>query len=195
LWDLPIGKGKLLFGGASGVLDRVIGGWELNTATYIYSGLPFTPTYKDCSQDTDTGPCVPNIVGPVHITGSRTSYFPSSPTPLSPGTATLTANGTVTTTVGETYGPWQRPAGGTFGDAGYNSLRGPDYLDTDVALLKNISLTESSRLQFRVDVENVFNRVNLGLPNPCVDCGPATITTLASGATMRLFEFALKLQF
>jgi hypothetical protein len=195
LWELPIGRGKPLLSSSSGVLDRVIGGWALNTVTYWYSGLPFTPTYADCPQDRDTGPCRPNVVGPVEITGKRSNYFTTSLTALNPGTATVNANGTITTGPGQTVGPWQRPAPGTFGDAGYNFLRGPDLLDTDLVLLKNISLTEGSRLQFRVDVMNVFNRVNLGPPSTCVDCGPSTITNLAAGATMRQFEFALKLQF
>ena len=195
LWELPIGKGKPLLNGAGGVLDRVIGGWALDTVTFWYSGLPFSPTYLNCAQDRDTGPCRPNLVGPVEITGNRRSYFTTSLTPLTPGTATVNADGTITAGPGQTVGPWQRPAPGTFGNAGYNFLRGPGLFNTDLALLKNISLTESSRLQFRVDVKNVFNKVNLGPPSPCVDCGPATITTLASGVTMRQFQFALKLQF
>jgi hypothetical protein len=146
-------------------------------------------------------------VGAVHITGSRNNYFTTSNTVLKPGTASVSngapcpsgavtlSNGTICATAGQTIGPWQRPAPGTFGNAGTNSLRGPAFLNTDAALLKNISLTEGTKLQFRVDVENIFNRVNLGPPNTCVDCGPATITNLASGATMRQFEFALKLQF
>jgi Carboxypeptidase regulatory-like domain/TonB dependent receptor len=196
LWELPIGRGKLFLGDANGVLNRVVGGWALNTITSWYSGLPFTPTYKECAQDVidPNRPCRPNLVGPVHTTGNRTNYYTTSK-PLSPGTATLNSDGTFTVAPGTAVGPWQRPAPGTFGDAGRNSLRGPSFFNTNLALLKNVGLTEGTSLQFRVDVMNLFNNVNLGFPAQCVDCGPAGITQLADGATMRQFEFALRLQF
>jgi hypothetical protein len=205
LWSLPFGKGKPLLSAATGALDRIVSGWSLNTITFWYSGLPFSPTYNECSQDVDTGPCRPNLVGAVHITGNRSDYFTTTGTQLCPdatksspalcqGSVSL-SNGVISYMAGPPSGPWQRPAPGTFGNAGYNSLRGPDLLNTDVAVLKNFALKESTTLQFRVDIANVFNRVNLGLPNPCVDCGPATIQNLALNSSMRQFEFALKLQF
>jgi hypothetical protein len=85
---------------------------------------------------------------------------------------------------------------------GPDSLRGPAFFDTDAALLKNLVLTERFALQFHAVVTNVFNWVNLGLPNACVDCPPidglptsGLITDLAYGATMRQFQFALRVQF
>src|SRR5580704_6035200 len=99
-------------------------------------------------------------------------------------------------------GPWQRPGIGTFGTAGYNSLRGPPYYDTDVAIIKEIAVSESYLVQFRTDFLNVFNQVNLGNPSGCVDCfstlGQATggvITTLAPNASQRQVEFSLRVQF
>jgi hypothetical protein len=198
LWNLPIGKGRALLGNANGIVSRLAGGWSLNTVSRWYSGLPFTPTYQnqECGQDKDTGPCTPNIVGPVHIFGSRNNYFTTTQNGLlRPGTATLNSDGTITVQPGETDGPWQRPAPGTFGNAGHNSLRGPGFFDTDLAILKSLPLTESSSVQFRMDIMNLFNHVNLGPPNSCVDCGLSQIGNLANGATMRQLEFALKLQF
>jgi len=88
--------------------------------TTVYSGLPFTPTYlKSGGVDIDTGPCRPNRVGEVHITGSRNGYF-------------TTTNGIVLQphgTPGDAVGPWQRPAFPTFGDVGCNSLHGPGLAD------------------------------------------------------------------
>jgi hypothetical protein len=191
LWELPVGRGKPLLGSAGGFLNRLVGGWELNTISYVYSGLPFTPTYSttECAMDVDTGPCRPNLVGAVHISGNRNGYFTTVP-------SSLPANSFFQP--GLPDGPWQRPVRGTFGTAGRNSLRGPGFFNSDLAVLKNMMLTERFSLQFRAEVANVLNKVNLGLPNSCIDCGPATsavITNLAPGATMRQFQFALKLQF
>jgi hypothetical protein len=51
------------------------------------------------------------------------------------------------------------------GNIGRNTVRGPGFAQTDAALAKNLRLPwfsqESSNLQFRVDMYNAFNRVNL----------------------------------
>jgi len=194
LWDLPVGRGKKLLGNAGPLLNRVVGGWAINTISYAYSGLPFTPTYMsgECAMDADTGPCRPNLAGPVQITGKRSGYFSAVPANCN------FSQGQGFGTTGPVCGPWQRPMRGAFGTAGRNSLRGPSFFDTDLALLKNVALSERAQLQFRTEVSNLFNRVNLGLPNPCVDCGAGTsgvISLLANNANMRQFRFALRLQF
>ena len=42
LFELPIGKNKALFGNASGVLDHIIGGWQLSSVMRYRTGLPTT---------------------------------------------------------------------------------------------------------------------------------------------------------
>jgi hypothetical protein len=190
--ELPVGKGKLWLGNAGRVANYFVGGWSLNTVTTAASGLPFSPTYNtspsECAHDHDTGPCRPNLVGTVHITGDRNNYF-------------TTTNGQPFTMNGESFGPWQRPAVGSFGNAAFNSLRGPSFFDTDLAVAKSVTLTERFALQFRTDFLNVFNKVNLGNPSGCVDCVAnnlqtgAIIQSLAPNASQRQIEFSLRLQF
>jgi hypothetical protein len=196
--DLPFGRGRSMFADVGRTANYFIGGWSVNTITTWASGLPFSPTYaaSECSADRDTGPCRPNIVGPVQITGDRNNYFTTT------GGQPLSSCPTKgCTDPGTPIGPWQRPAIATFGAAGYNSLRGPGFFDTDLALAKSIPLTEGYSLQFRTDFLNVFNKVNLGNPSGCVDCATnnaqtgAVITTLAPNAAQRQIEFALRLQF
>ena len=40
IWELPFGKGKKFFPGAHGVLDQVVGGWQLNVIFQYQSGAP-----------------------------------------------------------------------------------------------------------------------------------------------------------
>lgn len=40
LYDLPIGRGKALFGEAGGLADKLISGWQLNAIGEIQSGTP-----------------------------------------------------------------------------------------------------------------------------------------------------------
>jgi len=93
--DLPFGKGKTFLGDVSGIEERIVGGWSLSTATSWESGLPFSPSYLNCGADRDTGPCRPNLMGPVRIMGSRNGYFTTT------GGIPLQPNGTP----GDTIGP------------------------------------------------------------------------------------------
>jgi len=188
LVELPFGRGKPFLGEVSGIADHIIGGWSLSAATTWESGLPFSPSYSSCFADRDTGPCRPSLAGPVQITGSRNGYFTTT------GGVPLQPNGTP----GDTIGPWQRPASGTFGNARRNSLRGPGFFQADLSVAKNFSLRESMSLQFRTDIFNVFNRVNLDLPQTCVDCqnGGAILNTAYLGtALQRQIMFSLRLAF
>ena len=38
LWDLPFGHGKALLGGSTGVVDKLVGGWQLNGITTFSAG-------------------------------------------------------------------------------------------------------------------------------------------------------------
>jgi hypothetical protein len=171
-YELPIGPGKQWLN--TGVASRLLGGWQLSTAVQWQSGLPFSPTYNFCGDDRDTGPCRPNLVGSIKMPKSREEWFQTT--------------GVVGLDNGETVGPWQRPSKGTFGTAGRNSLIGPHYFNADLSVFKNFLITERIRTEFRAEAYNVFNIVQLGNPNRCIDCNPendAKITSLAPGAAMR----------
>jgi hypothetical protein len=199
LWSLPVGRGKPLLAEAGPIVDRIVGGWAINAVTVWYSGLPFSPSYSTCAHDRDTGPCRPNVVGDVHITGKRNKWFTTTggiPFDAAHGTQSSFDPFTGVKTPGPPVGPWQEPAPGTFGNAGRNSLRGPGFFQSDIGISKDIAFTERISLRFRADVFNAFNKVNLGNPNPCVDCvRAATIRQLAPGAFQRQWQFSLKLQF
>jgi hypothetical protein len=187
---IPVGQGQRLLGSARGITSFIVSGWLLSATTLWASGLPFSPTYnpKECVEDRDTGPCQPNLTGPVHITGSRNGWFTTAPQPgLPPCTSSQCSASS----------PWQRPLVGTFGDAGRNSLRGPSFFQTDLSLAKAFALTERLALRFRWDVYNAFNKVNLGEPNSCVDCGAGSgrIEQTAIDAKQRQMQFALRLEF
>jgi outer membrane receptor protein involved in Fe transport len=204
LWSIPVGRGKALLPNIGPAADRILGAWAINAATVWYSGLPFSPTYSRCGKDRDPGdPCRPNIVGDVHIEGSRNEWFTSTGNiPFDAAHHTQSSFDPVTGVAvpGPPVGPWQEPAPGTFGDAGRNSLRGPGFFQTDIAVAKDIAVTERVSLRFRADIFNLFNKVNLANPGDvtgaCVDCkGGAAIRGLLSGALQRQLQFSLKLQF
>lgn len=57
------------------------------------------------------------------------------------------------------------PARGQDGSLGRNTFRGPRFMTLDLALARSFSITESKRLQFRLEAFNALNNVNLFLPN------------------------------
>ena len=211
IWSLPIGRGKPLLHDLGSAADKVIGGWSIQALTSWYSGLPFTPGYSKCPNDLGSGganlqPCRPNIVGPVKITGNRSAYYTRASNVLLPATGTnalvcgLDSNGNPVP--GQPDGPWQRPGCGQIGDAGRNSLRGPQFFQSDIAVMKEISLTERVSLRLRADAFNAFNRVNLGQPDPIVDdlnsagvSNAGVISSTAPGSFQRQLEFSAKVQF
>jgi hypothetical protein len=94
--------------------------------------------------------------------------------------------------------PWAKAPDGQFGNAGRNTLRGPSFFQTDLSVFKKFKITEATNLEFRAEGFNIFNHVNLGLPDSCVDCNPRTagkIFGLAGGAQMRQFQFGMRLSF
>jgi hypothetical protein len=199
VWDLPFGKGRSLFSNVGSVVDRLVGGWSLAAITSWSSGLPFTPTYRGAECTADIGmspfrPCFPNLVGTVHITGDRNQWFTTT------GRQKLLAgtfnNITGEVTAGQAIGPWQRPAPGQIGDAGRNVLRGPGFFQSDLAVAKNVPITERVAVQFRADVFNLFNKVNLRNPVAAVDAPNAgQITSSAIGSVQRRIQFSLRANF
>ena len=68
------------------------------------------------------------------------------------------------------------PAAGTYGNVGRNELIGPDLKTVDMAISRAFSvprLGANSRVDFRVEVFNVFNRANFGPPSLIAFAGSA----------------------
>lgn len=177
LLELPFGRGKRFGRDVSRGVDYILGGWQVNFVTTLGSGLPFSPSQRDCGILRDTGPCRPNVVGDASISGDRNLWFAVG---LGPGT------------------PWESAEVGTFGTARRNSLRGPNFYNTDLSIFKDFNLTEELKVQFRAEIFNAFNKVNLGNPNSCVNCNPdvdGKIFNLAPQSGMRQVQWALRIQF
>jgi hypothetical protein len=182
LGELPFGKGKKWASDAGGFADAVIGGWQFGTNIYIQSGIPFDVNYAGAGADRDVGPNRPNVVGDTSGPGTQQEWFNATP-------------------IGSAGSAFARPAAGTFGNMVRNSLTGPGYWDVDANLFKRFHTGGRTNLEFRIEVVNLFNHVNLGQPantvgtpgNPVGNAG--TITSTAAQNQMRFLQFALRFLF
>jgi hypothetical protein len=82
---------------------------------------------------------------------------------------------------------------GSFGNSGKNMLRGPNYFNTDVALLKVTNLSNRVGLQFRAEFFNIFNNVNFNAPISNVSS--PQFGRITSALDPRILQFGVKLLF
>ena len=182
-YQLPFGAGQRFGGGASGLLNHLIGGWQWNGIASAQTGFPFTPLVGfnnsgtgDGTQPTDIVDRNPNFKGPA-ILGTPEHWFDAR--------------------------AFSMPTAGTFGNVGRSSLRGPSLFNVDSSLFKRIPIRESVTLQFRAEVFNLLNRANFAYPNFVVFQGNSNSNSYSESAgqitntatTSRQIQFALKLMF
>ncbi|HTF61960.1 MAG TPA: TonB-dependent receptor [Edaphobacter sp.] len=204
VYALPFGRDRMFASNVNRMVDYAIGGWTLSGSTTWESGRPFTPTYAECGADQDLdnnfgGPGVSSDCRPDSAGGGFTTQVSSLDpvthsrqyfTPVAP----LTAHG-------DTAGAFARPAFGTIGNIGRNSLVGPRDYYADAALIKDIPITERVKAQFQFQAFNVFNHSALDIPTAsnarCVDCtvGGGVITSLEGNSSMRQLQFAGRITF
>jgi hypothetical protein len=184
LYEVPVGRGRRYLSNSNGFVDAFLGGWQLNGTYNWMAGQPFTPQYRDCNSDRDTGWCRPDLIGDFSVENpGQAGWFRIADTPL--------------ITNGQINGPWQRPQRGQFGTVGRNAIVGPSFQQWDMSFFKTFNLTERYRLQFRAESFNFANKVNLANPNNCVDC-PGTagrIFGAFASYVPRQWQMALKFDF
>ena len=141
VYELPFGKGKPF--ATSGIVAKLLGGWQLNGIFSRYSGLPFTVTSAGTSLNAPNNMQRANQVKQnVTIlggTGPNQSWF--DPLAFAP-----------VTTAG-------------FGNAGFNILRGPGLTNLDASLFRNFKVTERFNVQFRAEAFNATNTPHFSNPS------------------------------
>jgi hypothetical protein len=176
LYELPIGHGKSFMGNSNGVMNQIIGGWQVGGITSVSSGNSFTIVDADGVANSD-GQQRPDLIGDPHAT------------PCVAGTFFNTC-------------AFTDPAEGSFGDVGRNTLRGPGYQVWDFSLFKNFPIKERAKLEFRAEFFNVFNHPNLQFAKsgPQNSINTTTFGTpqfgfLTAARDPRQIQLALKLSF
>jgi hypothetical protein len=151
-YDLPLGRGKAIFGQMPHVLDAVIGGWKTNGSWRIAGGRPLAMSTADGTSLPTYGTQRPNMTGtPKRNHGHDwiDNYF------TNPGVFVLPdeyALGQVPRTIG--------------------SVRTPTAFGADLSIEKEFGLEfvhKGMRLEMRLESQNAFNHPVFGTPDTAVD--------------------------
>ncbi|HEU4506717.1 MAG TPA: carboxypeptidase-like regulatory domain-containing protein [Pyrinomonadaceae bacterium] len=189
IYELPVGRGQHFFSGASGWVDKLVGGWGFNGNIRVQSGSPFSlgnvqlvgMTAKELqdavgvyrNQADADGVNRGNVwVLPLDI---RQNTFRAFNTAFGSGTT-----GPIYTQ-GAPTGRYIAPAGlnclyGFVGQCGFQNLvlKGPAFFRSDLSIVKRIRFTENTNLELRGEFLNAFNNINFLVGNASND-----INTLA----------------
>jgi hypothetical protein len=160
--------------------NRIVEGWQISGIVSTYSGIPFNVyTGFDRAGFASGNDPRPNYIGGCDpYAGARF--------------------------VSEWFNPkcYSLQPVGTDGNTGRNSLRGPNFFNTDIALLKDTKVSEQFRIQFRAEFFNIFNHENLAFPNSnvfsasgAINGSAGHITASNAGSTPRQIQFGLKVNF
>jgi hypothetical protein len=138
----------------------VLGGWRVSSITTVRSGYPLTVFVQNNRSRSQWQPSLGPGIG-----RDRPSYADC----FGPDDA-------VTGDPAEWFNPAAfvlQPAG-TFGNTGRGDFTGPGLRTVDLAFAKESRLGVSDRrFEFRVEVFNLFNRANFGVPNLIAFAGAA----------------------
>jgi len=143
-------------------------GWQVNSLLTFRGGQPFT-IYSSNGGSSGTGE-----------NAERANLNPAVKDPYA-GVSRAISGYSVNWINPNAYTP---SLNGQFGDSHRNDLHGPGYSDVDFSVFKNTRVTEGLNAQFRVEMFNLFNRLNLAAPGDgfCTDSSSCSITETVGAA-------------
>jgi hypothetical protein len=164
-WELPV------FRTGHGFMGKALGGWQLNGALVIETGLPFYASQALAPVDDGCPRCTrrPDRIADGRLdSGSRNvaRWFDTSAFVL---------------------------ARGHYGNGGRNVLVAPGLLSLDFAVFKHFAITENKRIQFRWESYNFTNTPPLNPPVAEISSG--NFGRITSAGLGREMQFALRLEF
>jgi len=167
IWAAPSVRSLGVFG------RQVLSGWQINGVTTLSKGKPFNVTSGVDSNLDGTSTDRPNVIGNPVISGIGRAakikeFF---------NTAAFA----------------QVPAGVPFGNVTRNSLVGPGTVNTDASAFKDFPVFDKGTLQFRAELFNIFNNVNLS--NPTASLTSPKFGQIGGSGSPRIVQFALRYSF
>ncbi len=171
IYDLPIGRGKLLFGKTSPGLNRLVGGWQIAGIVTAASGhyVCITTNSKETGYQYPT--CTPraNFVGNPSVS-NQTQYQWFNPAAYAVPSSVY-----------------------VYGNSAPYSVQSPGNFNWDAALYKHTTITERIRMEIRMEAFDSINHANLSSLQTNISNSQAGISTSRSDS--RVVEFGGRISF
>lgn len=151
-YELPVGKGRKLLN-RGGVVNAVLGGWELAWIQTFQSGPPFSVSFSGSPYNYLPGVLRPNLVLPA-------SQAVFSGWDIGPNRFPTSAQNPYLNAAAFAY-----PAAFTPGTMGRNVIEAPGINWTQLSLSKEWRILERARFILRWDFNNAFKCPNYGQPD------------------------------
>jgi hypothetical protein len=202
-FELPFGPGKLVYGGSSGILARIIEGWKLGTIVRMSSGAPMNIS----GRNTLYGSGAPDLIGAFRNDGGVTwgslfgNFFPEQYQRVTdPGCLTIAATlrpFCTNTALADSGGNivLRNAAPGQLGSLGLRTVEGPGSWDFDANIQKSFRVAETKNLTFRLDAQNVLNHPTPVLPNGSLNINSGTFGEVNNKIGNRSLQAQLRFDF
>jgi hypothetical protein len=171
VYDLPFGKGKRYFSGASGALNKVVSGWQATGITTFSAGQWLSATLPtDWQVFGAFSTSYPDKVASAYTSKATRTYgnwynydsftYPGCPAGIAAPTAANCPN-----------------AIHLQGNSERNSLEEPGINNWDIAAFKRTAINERLNTEFRAEFYNAWNHVQFGAPNGSLAPGTFGVIT------------------
>jgi hypothetical protein len=169
MWETPFGAARPRR--LSGILGALANDWTVTAVVMWQSGVPLTVTQAtNFNAFAGFGTQRPNVSGtPTLPAADRgiSRWFDTSVFSIAPQF--------------------------TIGNSSRNPVRGPDYRNVDLGLIRRVPLPRMNALELRAEVFNLVNTPPLGTPNTVL--GTPGFGSITSAGDPRVVQLALKLWF
>lgn len=213
IYELPFGKGKR-WANQGGILDYIIGGWQMTGIVRWSSGAPITFTDprgtlnragrsgRQTANSSLNHEQIAALIGifrtPCGVYWINPSVTNINQNALNAGQCSNLGLGNAANGFGSTPFSGQvftNVAPGTTGALPRNAWRGPTFFNIDASLFKNFRITERVRFQVRGEAFNLTNRANFfaGLFNGNINSTTFGRVTTTFGP--RIFQFVGRVEF
>ena len=148
--------------------NLALGNWQFGLLVSTNNGFPFTPTTGIDASLSGVGQDRPDVVGSPYVRDKQSLRW------INPAA-------------------FRQNAAGTFGNAGYNSLRGPGFFNSDANLTRTFQVRERHRFELRFEFFNVLNHTNFN--PPVARFASSTFGLIQSAGPGRIIQLAAKYSF
>lgn len=143
IYELPVGAGRTF--SPSGIVGAIASDWSVNGILTLSSGLPFSIGANDAANAGSGRNVRANCTGdpvPDGFDQTLTRWFDTT--------------------------AFSQPTAFTHGNCSYNSVRGPSSKSMNLSIFRGVPFGGERRVEFRIEMFNLFNWVNFGFPGSSV---------------------------